>query len=84
VGLVAPYAARFCDACNRVRVSAAGNLRPCLFGGAEIPLRRHLRPEAPPDALRQAIRAAVRSKPASHRLREGDPGGTASLATIGG
>ena len=84
VGLIAPYAAGFCDACNRVRVSAAGNLRLCLFGSAEIPLRRHLDSDGEREALMRAISAAVQAKPPSHHLREGDPGGTASLAMIGG
>ena len=84
VGLIAPYAASFCAACNRVRVSAGGNLRLCLFGGAEIPLRRHLDSDDGRDALVRAISAAVRAKPPSHHLREGDSGGIASLAVVGG
>lgn len=84
VGIIAPYAAGFCDTCNRVRVSAAGNLRLCLFGGAETPLRRHLHSELEREALTRAISGAVVSKPPSHRLRDGDSGDTASFAMIGG
>ncbi|MGB8932070.1 MAG: GTP 3',8-cyclase MoaA [Anaeromyxobacteraceae bacterium] len=84
VGIIAPYAEGFCDTCNRVRVSAAGNLRLCLFGDAEIPLRRHLHSDLAREALTRAISGAVVAKPPSHRLRDGDPGATASFAMIGG
>jgi GTP 3',8-cyclase len=84
VGLIAPYSADFCETCNRVRVSAAGSLRLCLFGGDEIPLRQHLHSDAAQGDLVRAIADAVRAKPAAHHLREGFSGATTTLASIGG
>jgi cyclic pyranopterin phosphate synthase len=83
-GLIAPYSSGFCDACNRVRVSSTGDLRLCLFGQRELPLRAYLRSDTDGRHLAELIRRAVFEKPASHLLREGSPGGTSTLASIGG
>lgn len=84
VGLIAPYGEGFCGTCNRLRVTANGDLKLCLFGGQAIPLRRHLGADARTRDLLDAIRAAVWSKPAGHHLREGQSGSTSTLASIGG
>ena len=84
VGLIAPYSAGFCDSCNRVRVTATGGLRLCLFGNAEIPLRPLLQSDGQRAELMELISSSVRAKPASHLLREGSSGATATLASIGG
>jgi cyclic pyranopterin phosphate synthase len=82
-GLIAPYSADFCDACNRVRTSSTGGLKLCLFGNVEIPLRPYLASDDTAELMR-VIAAAVRSKPAAHHLRQGSSGATSTLATIGG
>jgi cyclic pyranopterin phosphate synthase len=84
IGLIAPYSPGFCDTCNRVRVSSTGDLRLCLFGGHDIPLRPYLQSDDGGRELLQAIQRATSGKPASHRLREGAPRATATLAMIGG
>jgi cyclic pyranopterin phosphate synthase len=84
IGLIAPYSPGFCDTCNRVRVSSTGDLRLCLFGGRDIPLRPYLESDDGGRELLQAIQRATSGKPASHRLREGAPRATATLAMIGG
>ena len=84
VGLIAPYSAGFCDNCNRVRVSSAGNLRLCLFDGEEIPLRPMLQSGALGEDLFRLIKSAITSKPASHHLQQGRCEATSTLATIGG
>jgi GTP 3',8-cyclase len=83
-GLIAPYAAGFCAACNRLRVSSTGNLKLCLFGDREIPLRPLLRSDAQGRELMRLVEASVRSKPAAHALGEGRVGTTRNLAAIGG
>ncbi len=83
-GLIAPYTPGFCESCNRVRVSSTGHLKLCLFGDRELPLRAHLGSDAHQPELMEAIRRAVAEKPASHLLREGLPGSTPTLASIGG
>lgn len=84
VGLIAPYADRFCGRCNRLRVTSNGDLKLCLFGDRAIPLRPYLASDARVADLVEVIGAAVRSKPAGHRLREGRSGSTSTLASIGG
>jgi cyclic pyranopterin phosphate synthase len=83
-GLISAYATGFCDTCNRLRVSSAGDLELCLFGGEKVPLRPLLRAGADEDALVARIEAAVTAKPARHDLAQGRCGSTASLAVIGG
>ena len=84
VGLIAPYSAGFCETCNRVRVSSAGNLRLCLFHGEEIPLRPMLQSSALGDELARLVASAIAAKPASHHLQRGPCEAPRSLAAIGG
>jgi cyclic pyranopterin phosphate synthase len=84
VGVIAPYSKGFCDTCNRLRVSATGRLRLCLFGDAEVPLRELLRSDSQKAELMAHISRAVQSKPAAHLLHEGRTGNTTNLASIGG
>ena len=63
VGLISPMHHRFCGQCNRIRVLANGNLKPCLHAAAEYPLRG-----LPPDALRAAIAQAILQKPQQHTM----------------
>ena len=63
VGLISPMHHRFCGQCNRIRVLANGNLKPCLHAAAEYPLRG-----LPPEALRAAIAQAILQKPQQHTM----------------
>jgi cyclic pyranopterin phosphate synthase len=83
-GLIAPHSANFCGACNRLRVSATGELRLCLFGERVIPLRPLLQADDQREELVALVRTAVQAKPASHLLHEGRFGATATLAATGG
>lgn len=83
-GLIAPYGANFCDGCNRLRVTARGALRLCLFGRGETPLRHLLVPGVEPEVVAGHIRSALVGKSAGHRLHENDAGDTAHLAALGG
>ncbi len=83
IGLIAPYAAGFCDSCNRLRITARGQLRLCLFGELGVDLRDLLKTDASA-ALRARILKALEGKPAGHRLHQGDSGDTRQLAQFGG
>ncbi len=83
LGLIAPYAAGFCDSCNRLRVTARGNLRLCLFGNGGVDLRDLLGPEQDA-ALDERIRTSLFGKTAGHRLNLGEPGDTRNLSQFGG
>jgi cyclic pyranopterin phosphate synthase len=84
IGLIAPYGPGFCDSCNRLRVTAQGKLRLCLFGEGGVDLRDLLQDDADRDALAERIVAAMSGKAAGHRLAEDDPGDTRHLAQLGG
>lgn len=83
-GLIAPYASGFCDSCNRLRVTARGQLRLCLFGDGGVDLRDLLERDGQDEALGARIRSALTIKPAGHRLRDGVTGDLRELAQVGG
>ena len=84
IGLIAPYAAGFCDGCNRLRVTARGKLRLCLFGEGGCDLRDLLAREGDKAALTARISSALVGKSAGHRLHESLPGDLGNLAELGG
>jgi cyclic pyranopterin phosphate synthase len=85
-GLIAPYSAGFCESCNRLRVSSAGDLKLCLFGEGDrkMSLRPFLGSDDQKDELIRFIESSVQAKPESHSLREGRWGSTTTLASTGG
>ncbi|XP_032718171.1 molybdenum cofactor biosynthesis protein 1 isoform X1 [Lontra canadensis] len=56
----------FCGTCNRLRITADGNLKVCLFGNSEVSLRDHLRAGASEEELLRVIGAAVGRKKRQH------------------
>ncbi len=72
VGLIASVTEPFCAACDRVRLTADGQIRNCLFAREESDLRALLRSGAPERALADRMRAAVAGKRAGHGID--DPG----------
>ena len=84
IGIIAPYAKDFCAGCNRLRVTATGDLRLCLFGEFGIPLRKYLaRDDQLPDLVR-AIGGQIGRKEQGHFLHQGRTGITPHLASTGG
>ncbi|MEJ7825387.1 MAG: GTP 3',8-cyclase MoaA [Solirubrobacteraceae bacterium] len=70
VGFINPLSDPFCGDCNRIRITAEGQLRTCLFGHDETDLRAPLRSGAGDDALRETIRDAVWRKELKHHVNE--------------
>jgi cyclic pyranopterin phosphate synthase len=70
VGFINPVSEPFCGDCNRIRVTADGRLRTCLFSLHETDLRGPLREGASDDDLEQVIRDAVWRKELKHRVNE--------------
>ena len=66
IGWIDAVSHRFCEQCNRLRLTSTGELKPCLCYDASVDLRALLRAGAPDDALRAAIAQAVEHKPAHH------------------
>lgn len=84
VGIIAPYARDFCGNCNRLRVTAAGELRLCLFGNRGASLRELLQHDEQQSLLQHKIVDLLRYKRSSHFLAMGDTGATVHLASVGG
>ena len=69
LGFITPHTNNFCAGCNRLRVTATGQLYPCLGGGERVDLRAALRSEAPEANLAAALDEALRIKPEKHHFR---------------
>lgn len=68
VGIIRSVTKPFCDACNRIRVTADGSIRNCLFATEETPLRDLMRSGAGDDQLIRQIQSSVMNKKASHAM----------------
>ncbi|QCR10341.1 GTP 3',8-cyclase MoaA [Brenneria rubrifaciens] len=84
IGLIMPYAKDFCLSCNRLRVSAVGNLHLCLFGEQGIPLRDLMADDRQREALKMRISGGLSAKKQTHFLHQGNSGITQNLSFIGG
>jgi GTP 3',8-cyclase len=70
IGFINPVSEPFCSDCNRVRLTADGKLRTCLFSVNETDLREPLRSGASDDEIAERIRNAVWRKELKHRVGE--------------
>jgi GTP 3',8-cyclase len=80
LGFITPLTNNFCEGCNRVRVTATGQLHPCLGGIEQVDLRAALRSADPDAALAAALDAAMRIKPERHHFAIDRPGAAPALA----
>ena len=67
IAIIAPLTEHVCGNCNRLRLTADGRLRPCLFSGDEIDLKPALRPALNIELLKSLLMEAVNKKPKSLR-----------------
>jgi GTP 3',8-cyclase len=81
VGVITPMTHTYCASCNRVRLTADGRLRTCLFGDHEVLLRDALRRREPLEPL---FRQALADKPKEHALLQMKVGGLRALSQVGG
>jgi GTP 3',8-cyclase len=72
IGVIASVTEPFCDTCNRLRLTAEGELRACLFAMNEVDLRGPLRAGAADDKLEEIIRAHVWQKWEGHKINHPD------------
>jgi GTP 3',8-cyclase len=68
IGFINPVSEPFCSTCDRIRITADGQLRTCLFGTEETDLRTVLRSSAADETLIQTIRQAVWHKELKHYI----------------
>ena len=81
IGVITPMTHTYCASCNRVRLTATGKLRTCLFGDHEVDLRTPLRAGVP---LESFFRQALANKPKEHELLQMKIGGLRALSQVGG
>ncbi len=72
IGLIAPVTQPFCGHCSRIRLTADGKLRTCLFSKDDHDLRELLREGAGDEELSHYIRSVVNEKEQGHRINEPD------------
>ncbi|SVB66225.1 uncharacterized protein METZ01_LOCUS219079 [marine metagenome] len=85
IGLIASVSEPFCGSCNRIRITAEGKLRTCLFSLEEIDIKALLRNDVTDDLISETIVEAVRNKEAGHQIN--DPGfiqPERTMSSIGG
>jgi cyclic pyranopterin phosphate synthase len=84
VGVITPMSHNYCERCNRMRLTADGQLRPCLFGDLQTNLRDPLRRG---EDIEPLIRHTLQIKPERHYLIQGSSagsGGLLALSQVGG
>ena len=81
IGVITPMTHTYCERCNRVRLTADGRLRTCLFGNHEVNLRDPYREGVD---VRPLFRQALADKPREHALLQMRTGGLRALSEVGG
>ena len=81
IGFITPMTHTYCASCNRVRLTADGRLRTCLFGDHEVDLRTPLRAG---ESLASHFTRALAEKPREHALLQMRVGGLRALSQVGG
>lgn len=88
LGMITPLTNNFCAGCNRLRVTATGQLYPCLGGGERVDLRAALRSDDPEANLQAALDEAMRIKPERHHFdisrRGAEPAQPRHMSVTGG
>ncbi len=67
IGFISPVSCKFCDDCNKIRLTSTGTIKQCLHSAEEIDLRKYLNNEK---MLTEALKAAIFNKPLEHHLEE--------------
>ncbi len=70
IGIISPISHHFCSSCNRLRLTADGKLRTCLFSSKELDFKSLLRSSIDDVTLARHILDALKNKPARHKLNE--------------
>ena len=86
IGIIPAFSRTFCGTCNRIRVTAQGTLKTCLYDNGVLDIRALLRSNASNDEIKKTLIGAFRSRPKdgfeAERLRGLEV--TESMSTIGG
>ncbi|WP_224958246.1 GTP 3',8-cyclase MoaA [Geomonas subterranea] len=84
IGIITPVSGHFCESCNRIRITATGRVRGCLFSDQGTDLKPLLASNDP-EALRQTLKSIVTQKPGRHHIaEEGADQAVVNMSRIGG
>lgn len=84
IGFISPMSHKFCEKCNRLRLTSEGALRSCLLSDDETDLRTMLRSGGTDDDIRNLIIKTIQSKPKGHVMDESPTGCLGKMSRIGG
>ena len=86
IGFISALTHHFCGDCNRIRITADGRLRPCLFAETEIDLKPALRPCPSDKEIERLLRLSIQAKPEQHAMNNTReiPGRRRPMSRIGG
>ena len=84
LGFITPISEHFCYRCNRLRLTADGQLRPCLLSDQEIDLRAPLRQGAGVEQIKELLLKGIERKPMRHHLDECERPVDRVMSEIGG
>jgi GTP 3',8-cyclase len=85
IGFISAISRHFCDRCNRLRLTASGQLRPCLLSDFQVDLKRPIRRGCSDEELSELFFQAIRHKPSDHNLSVGEPAHVCcQMRSIGG
>lgn len=85
IGFISALTHHFCGDCNRLRLTADGKLRPCLFSETEIDLKPALRKQSSDNEIERLLRLAIEIKPEGHKIDQRDDlSSLRNMSRIGG
>ncbi len=87
IGLISALSHHFCNSCNRLRLTANGQLRSCLLSDQQEELKGLLRSGGSDEDIADLFIKAVKNKPSGHHIKSGHPGAdgiTSQMSSIGG
>lgn len=70
IGIISPLTDHFCKYCNRLRLSADGKIRPCLFSDREVDIKKPMRSGISDNEIEKLFHRAIKTKPRGHVLNK--------------
>lgn len=84
IGFISPVSHSFCYCCNRLRITSAGKIKPCLFSSTEIDLLSPMRQGASDEEVARLIALAIDAKPEGNYLVDPGSASLGEMSKIGG
>ncbi len=84
IGIITPISDNFCGTCNRLRLTADGRIRPCLFSDDEIDIKTPIRKGCTQEEIRKLLKKGIAKKPKRHYAGHGNNACLRPMSKIGG